>query len=81
MSEWINVKDSLPKDGQDCLVYHWEDSHITVGYFESYNVRYYIEADGSKFYTNHGWETEIPWAQKGGVTHWMPLPEPPELSQ
>ena len=76
--EWISVKDKLPEDGQDVLVYHADDFHITVGCFDSDNVHFYIESDGSKFYTDSGWETEIPWAPKGNVTHWMPLPLPPE---
>ena len=76
--EWISVKDRLPEDDQHVLVYHAEDFHITVGYFESDYVQYYIESDGSKFYTDDGWETEISWAPKGDVTHWMPLPEPPK---
>ncbi len=75
--EWIKVEDRLPEDGHDVLVYHSDDFHITVGCFESSNVSFYIESDGSKFYTDSGWETEIPWAQKGPVTHWMPLPSPP----
>lgn len=78
MNDWINVKDRLPQDGVDVLVYHKDDFYITVGYFESCNVSYYIESDGSIFYTDSGWETDIPWAQKGGVTHWMPLPEAPK---
>lgn len=76
--KWISVKDRLPEDGEDVLVYYADDFHITVGYFESNNVRYYIESDGSKFCTYDGWETEIPWAPKGRVTHWMPLPEAPK---
>ncbi len=76
--EWISVKDRLPKDGEDVLVYHAADLHITVGYFESANVQYYLESDGSRFYTDSGWETEIPWAQKGGVTHWCELPNAPK---
>ncbi|HMG14876.1 MAG TPA: DUF551 domain-containing protein [Saprospiraceae bacterium] len=76
--EWISVEDRLPENDEDVLVYHADDFHITVGSFEKDNVSFYIESDGSKFYTDSGWETEIPWAQKGGVTHWMPLPESPK---
>lgn len=76
--DWISVKDRMPSDGEYVLCYHLDDDHITVGYFESENVQFYIESDGSKFYTDSGWETQIPWAQKGDVTHWMPLPKPPK---
>lgn len=75
---WIEVKDRLPADDEDVLVYHRDDDHITVGYFEKENIRFYIESDGNKFYTDSGWNTEIPWAPRGGVTHWMPLPKKPE---
>ena len=66
--EWISVEDELPTDGEYVLVYHLNDDHISVGYFESENI---------SFYTDDGWETEIPWAQHGRVTHWMPLPNKP----
>lgn len=75
---WISVKERLPENNENVLVYHSADFHITVGYFEKDNVHHYTESDGSEFYTDDGWETEIPWAQKGGVTYWMPLPEPPK---
>lgn len=77
-NQWISVEDRLPPDDEDVLVYHQQDSHISVGFFEKDNVQWYIESDGNKFYTDTGWETEIPWAQKGRVTHWMPLPKPPK---
>lgn len=76
--EWISVKDRLPENDEDVLVYHWDDRHICVGCFDESRVSFYIESDGTKFYTDCGWETDIPWAQKGQVTHWMPLPEAPE---
>jgi hypothetical protein len=79
MTSWIRVDQSLPTNDEDVLVYHLEDDHITVGYFEEENVSFYFESDGSKFYTDCGWETEIPWAQKGPVTHWMPLPDKPQM--
>ena len=79
MENWISVKDKLPDNDNDVLVYHALDDHITVGFFEKDNISFYIESDGSKFYTDDGWETEIPWGQKGKVTHWTHLPNPPTL--
>lgn len=76
--DWIKVEDKLPEEDHDVLCYHFADFHISIGYFEKDNVRYYLESDGSIFYTDDGWETEIPWAQKGRVTHWMPLPDAPK---
>lgn len=75
--EWISVEDQLPSDCEDVLVYFSADDHISVGSYEKDNIHFYIEANGSKFYVDTGWETEIPWAPKGGITHWMSLPEPP----
>ena len=75
---WTNVHTQLPENDDDVLCYHSDDFHISTGYFDKDNVSYYIESDGTRFYTDDGWETEIPWAQKGGVTHWMPLPKPPK---
>ena len=76
--EWISVKDKLPQNDEDVLVYHSEDFYITVGFYNSDNVQSYIESNGHRFYTKDGWETDIQWAQKGRVTHWMPLPLPPK---
>jgi|HubBroStandDraft_2_1064218.scaffolds.fasta_scaffold340169_4 hypothetical protein len=76
--EWISVEKDLPKDDDYVLVYYDRDFHISVGYYEKDNVSYYIESNGTKFYTDDGWDSEIPWAPRGKITHWMPLPEPPK---
>lgn len=78
MNEWIKCGDRLPENDEYVLIYHRDDCHISVGYFEKDNVSFYKEDDGSIFYTDSGWETEIPWAPKGPPTYWMPLPKPPE---
>ncbi len=66
MMEWIDVNVSLPKQYEDVL----------FGYYVS---------DG--FYTHIGHLTEMsdstlwldsPCQIYDGVTHWMPLPKPPE---
>jgi Protein of unknown function (DUF551) len=76
IGEWISVKDRLPNNNDDVLVFHDRDFHITIGEFEKDNVSYYIESDGRKFYTHDGWSSEIPWAPKGKITHWMPIQPP-----
>ncbi len=77
MSEWISVKDRLPPDDEPVLVYHEDDDHITLGEFEKTDIKQYFHSDGSQFFYDDGWSSQIPWAQKGRVTHWMPLPLPP----
>lgn len=66
MSEWISVKDRLPEKGQDVLLltdWFGGASFITIGYL-----------GGTRWISY-----EIGRANVGiHVTHWMPLPEPPE---
>ena len=77
MSEWISVGERLP-DVAPVLVCFLEpffgklSSEIGVGYYDSPN-----EYDDS---SGRGW---LFWLNDrkilgGGVTHWMPLPEPPK---
>lgn len=84
--EWISVKDRLPENGEDVLVYHAEDFHITVGYFEfaaywfgdieKYQVGgwkscYYCGGSSYVSFLTKNYTTKI-------ITHWMPLPVPPK---
>lgn len=71
MAEWISVKDRLPpKSSED-----WYNIVLTkqrgrtkrvvrVGYWDGYHKRF--------------WGFEAPFDYN--VTHWMPLPEPPEAN-
>ena len=62
---WISVEDRLPGDGVYVLV-AWAPADGSEP--EVMKARYH-EAVGQ-------WSPQI--ARRGSVTHWMPLPEPPE---
>ena len=68
-SEWISVKDRLPENGGYCLVHQ-------------YNPRYNMSIIQSGRYsvTRKGWLGAQALCSLDFVTHWMPLPEPPEVS-
>jgi hypothetical protein len=69
--EWINTDERLPEDGEDAL--------IVMG----------ADEDGERDVEMAEWNAETKnWQQLSGlllvvpgylVTHWMPLPEPPEV--
>ena len=64
--EWISVKDRLPEDEKEMILVTDGDTVITGFMFT---------LEDGKVYT--------PGLKMGGrsmeVTHWMPLPEPPEV--
>lgn len=60
--EWISVEERLPEEGTRVLGYDYMGN--VVCYFV-YGTRYWFE---------DGWNSAKGW----GVTHWMPLPEPPK---
>ena len=67
MNKWINVNDKLPNKNEDVLVYHGEFIGNLI------DVYTYIG--------NNEWEDDYGyWARTNdeGITHWMPLPEPPK---
>lgn len=67
--EWIPVTERLPEKGQEVLAYRGDffgDMMNTYTYLGSGN-----------------WEDDYGYrgsAEHEGITHWMPLPEPPERS-
>ncbi|MBR5874526.1 MAG: DUF551 domain-containing protein [Oscillospiraceae bacterium] len=62
MAEWISVKDRLPEDDADYLV--WVADACTV--------------ERAMYYGDGEWLTEDLENLTRLVTHWMPLPEPPK---
>ena len=70
---WISVKDRLPEvddcyDGANVLVCLY-DGEITVDYYQP------APNDVNRVpFDRYGWGTY----SEDAVTHWMPLPEPPE---
>jgi len=66
-SGWISVEDRLPEE--NCLVLGYPETHRTDG---ACGVERVVKFDGEFWSTKHG--------QPGcvSITHWMPLPDPPE---
>jgi len=63
MSKWISVKDKLPKEGNEILIFNIiYYKPISIGYLKNNNFFDLIDS------------TMTPIK----VTHWMPLPEPTE---
>ena len=66
MSEWIRTKDEMPRDGKKVLVWFepwYNPSFITTAVFSRYWE--FLEESGAR-------------DGNGNVTHWMPLPSPPD---
>jgi hypothetical protein len=75
--EWISVKDILPENKEMVLV-SIPDSLLVM-------VNHVVEFSLNEYSGNHIWQTinsshpaYTLYANVDGVTHWMPLPEPPK---
>lgn len=66
VQKWIPVSERLPEEYEPVLVY---DPSVGHG-------QYVMNATWSVY----GWETEFDFdpCENPGITHWMPLPEPPK---
>lgn len=72
MGEWIKCEDRLPELKDDGVLVYWPK----IGSVETVHIEDYfkditngLDADGNQLYTK--------WYLSQGVTHWMPLPQPP----
>jgi hypothetical protein len=66
--EWISVDDRLPETCTGMLVYSMDNVH-------PYTVILIAIWDGGEFDFQDSWENA-----NLQVTHWMPLPSPPEAT-
>jgi len=64
---WIKCSDRLPKEGSLVLIYRESDTIPNM---------YFIDIGAYGFFNSYIWgnKKEDNW----NVTHWMPLPKPPE---
>ena len=66
MHVWVSVADGLPEDRENCLCWIRDDAgdcYACVGQYDT---------------TFRMWDLDSEYALSRHVTHWMPLPMPPE---
>ena len=64
VQEWISVEDRLPEEKVNCIV-HYRHAYCDNDGYWAIGFCFY---DGEKFQFDSAYK----------VTHWMPLPQPPE---
>ena len=65
-SEWISVDERLPENGQEVLAYR--------GDFRGDMMNTYTYIGTGKWEDDYGYRGS---AKHEGITHWIPMPEPP----
>ena len=80
MSEWISVEDRLPKTGRWYLINSkcnspHQPNVVTMAFFDNDDL-----ASGDTVWLTHNddYRSDNINSEWDNVTHWMPLPEPPE---
>ena len=69
---WISVEDRMPETRHAVLVYTPHHKNIWAASMHE-DGNWYIWSPGGKVLLDPDWH--------GPITHWMPLPEPPEVKQ
>jgi len=71
--EWVSIEDRLPAQAVYVVIAHFDHRHKVGMYFvsiaERIGTHWYEGKDGTEVTEN---------GKYGKVTHWMPLPDPPE---
>ena len=70
---WINVKDRIPRDGEDVIV---------VASGKCGNITLVDAIEFAEFSMSEGWILEM-WQEweNPKITYWMPSPEPPKAEK
>jgi len=74
---WINIKDKLPEEDEDCICY--DGNEVFSGWFKKKYPTW--DHDGELSYGENGIclnETEGSYISISDITHWMPLPPTPK---
>lgn len=78
MAEWISVKDKLPEEGGQYLVFVKEEDEehgcVLNAWFNPFELTLVpLEIGWTLLYEFYEFSDRL----RGCITHWMPLPEPP----
>ena len=70
MQKWISVTERLPEKDGEYLV--------RLGDKSIFNAEYESKFGSFGYWLSIMWDEDADWFPYVGVTHWMPLPEPPK---
>ena len=93
--KWIAVSERVPEAGQIVIAFYANEYkrprqirafHVPQFTIEAHDEDDYTEhcEDNDRPYLHEGWYEcneyeDRHWFVSGDITHWMPLPEPPEI--
>ena len=68
-SPWISVEDDMPCNHKELIDFDISTAIVFV------KTKYSVGTDYMSLYCDFTWK----WERYRGITHWMPIPEPPKL--